>query len=74
MKDLSMKEYQAKMGEDKKTKQVVKKPQTQRMLNMKGKNFGEIGDKRCARKVLHMKEDLAERGEAEKIKAIVLMG
>ena len=29
MKDLSMKEYQAKMGEDKKTKQ---KPQTQRML------------------------------------------
>ena len=27
MKDLSMKEYQAKMGEDKKTKQVVKKPQ-----------------------------------------------
>ena len=41
---------------------------------MKGKKFGEIGDKRCARKVLHMKEDLAERGEAEKIKAIVLMG
>ena len=44
-------------------KQVVKKPQTQRMLNMKGKKFGE--------NVLHMKQDQVERGEEEKIKEFI---